>query len=191
MHKLLFLFVLSSFSLGAMDKPHSVMPEQMIGLIEQALDKNEFSQAAHWIARFQIRVRLDAACCKDPSAIAALDMLTVRAWSNPKYQEISQHVSAQENQTIFQTQLASTKQALDNNMLPCPNWIARYGMNQFTTALETPSNPSFFARLLGRNKPADRLFVSDTECQTKQQNLLQEYNKQLLAASAQEPEPKK
>jgi len=186
--KLLFLLLLSSLSLCSMDKfknrNPSTDPESMIFSAEEALDKGDYSEAARLIARFRLRVWLDAACCKDASASAAMDAFTVRSWVNPKYSEISQHVSDTDHLTIVDQEVGQAEQMLANNMAPCPNWIARYGMNQFL-----PQKQTWTDWFLGRNP----LFVSNDECRAKQQAFLQEYRKhrkQVLEAPVQDAENK-
>lgn len=144
-------------------------PEAMIPVIERALEKGEFVEAAKWIARFKIRVRQDAACCTDKSAIAAMDALTMREWNNPKFGEIAKHISEETYKKIFLDQVEWVEQKLEKDQLPEPLWIAQYGMNKFISALggEASSEP----------------FIPKSQWKRERQKMLEKYKKGLSTCS--------
>jgi hypothetical protein len=110
-------------------------PEKIIFLMDEALENDDFSYAMQLMARFTIRVAMDAKCCKDLSAGAAMDMLTIRLtirqMTNPKFAGIRQHVSEKEIKTIVHEELSLVEKELNENNLPNPRWIAQYGMNKY------------------------------------------------------------
>jgi len=109
-------------------------PEHYIVKMKKALDKGEFAEAARQRARYILRVHIDAACCSDPSVVAAQDAMTLHEWMDEKLQEASNHLGAKEMHKIFVQELDVLESRVDKNCLSEPQWIARYGMNAFTNA---------------------------------------------------------
>ena len=137
----------ASFSLNAMDKVEKDAemghPEPMLFMIDQSLEKNDFMEAAKLIARFKIRVRQDAACCTDKSAAAAMDALTFRQMTNPKFARIATAVPEKTFKKIFTDEVEWVEEKLQKDQLPSPEWIAEYGMSTFIVALGGPASALF------------------------------------------------
>src|SRR3989339_712560 len=102
----------ASFSLNAMDKAEK---DAEMGHPEPML--------------FKIRVRQDAACCTDKSAAAAMDALTVRQMTNPKFARIATAVPEKTFKKIFTDEVEWVEEKLQKDQLPSPEWIAEYGMS--------------------------------------------------------------
>ncbi len=105
-------------------------PETMVSLIDQALEQDDFLQAAALIERFKIRVVMDASCCTDDTVIAAIHLLAYREEENPKFQELKERISPEQRYTIFRQQLMLVENEFEAGKLPAPYWIAPYGIKK-------------------------------------------------------------
>lgn len=136
-------------------------PEMLIPEIENALEHNEFQQAAKLMVEYKIRVHLDVTCCTDPSSAAAGDALTIRQLTNPKFKKMAKHVSKRDLNTTALETIARFEKELASGTMPQPEWVGKYGMNKY----------------VGCSK--DGLFIARSECREKQLALLEKYKTDL------------
>lgn len=153
-----FVFLLLvSFAVSAGPIKQEMHPERMIFLIDQALEQNDFLQAAALIERFKIRVVMDASCCMDDAAADAIYLLAYRKEQNPKFQELEAKISPMQNYTIFRQQLMLVEDALNAGTLPVPYWIAPYGIKKHEE----------------KEIKDEELFPSPDECKKARQEILE------------------
>ncbi len=98
--------------------------EPMIFFFDQALARQDFSEAAKWLFRYQIRAYQDSACCQDPLVVEGVHKSVKQQMD--KLKNVPMQLSQGEVAQIFLEQLNWVQEKLEQGLLPSPGWVAKY-----------------------------------------------------------------